>query len=104
MAVFPGKEPGVGDDDDGPDAGLVHLPGPAVGRGFAVDEPRAGEEVGRGAVGEAQALGQQGGGHPADVEGPCPGLLVDARVARDEDAQGGRAGSFLSRVGHDSLR
>ena len=98
------EEPGVGDDEDGPGAGLQHLAGRGVGRALAVDELGAGEDVGDGAVGQAQALGQQGGRHPADVEGPGPRFLVDARVAGDEDAQGGRAGFLLSRIGHDFLR
>jgi hypothetical protein len=104
MAVFPGKEPGVGDDDDSADARFLHFLGPGVGRALAVDEARAGEEVGRAAVGQAQTLGQQGGRHLADIEGPRPRFLVDARVAGDEDTEGGRSGLFLPRVGHSSLR
>ena len=98
------KEPGVGDDEEGVDAGFLHLPGPQVGRALAVDQARTGEDVGRGAVGQAQAPGQQGGRHLADVERPGPRLVVDPGIAGDEDAQGGRAGPFLSRIGHDSLR
>ncbi len=99
-----GKEPGVGDDEDGLDAGVLHLPGPEVGRGLAVDELRAGEDVGGGAVGQAQALGQQPGRHLADIEGPVARSLVDAGIAGHKNAQGGQAAFFLSRIGHDVLQ
>ncbi len=100
MAVLPGKNHVSGDDEQALGAGVLQFPGAGVRRGFAIDQARTKEDVGRRSVRKDESVRQEPGRHPADIEGPGPGLLVDTRVAGDEHSQRRDAGSFFTNVWH----